>query len=136
MAVKDFIAKERIMSVRQNLEKDIKEYDKLVFPTDEVDIIDTLKAFDEKPKVAYTITFSAANATTPPDPLTMQAVGFKYPNVVDPTPPAKLTEFPVDPIRTGYIFNGWFTADSEGTQITLDTVYTADTTVYAQWTAE
>jgi len=38
------------------------------------------------------------------------------------------------PTRTGYDFNGWFTAATGGTQVTAGTVFTANTTVYAQWT--
>ncbi|MGI6206235.1 MAG: S-layer homology domain-containing protein [Anaerovoracaceae bacterium] len=38
-------------------------------------------------------------------------------------------------IRGGYIFDGWFTAAKGGTQITADTVFTGDTTIYAQWSA-
>ena len=35
--------------------------------------------------------------------------------------------------RDGYTFRGWFTAASGGEQVTLDKVYSADTTLYAQW---
>ena len=37
------------------------------------------------------------------------------------------------PTRTGYTFLGWFTAASGGTQVTADTIITADATYYAQW---
>ncbi len=37
--------------------------------------------------------------------------------------------------RTGYTFNGWFTAKTGGTKITANTVYNANSTVYAQWKA-
>jgi uncharacterized repeat protein (TIGR02543 family) len=38
--------------------------------------------------------------------------------------------------RTGYSFNGWFTASSGGSQVSSTTVMgSADTTIYAQWTA-
>ncbi len=39
--------------------------------------------------------------------------------------------------RTGYAFNGWFTAASGGTAVTSTTTvaFTADQTLYAQWTA-
>lgn len=35
------------------------------------------------------------------------------------------------PTRSGYTFNGWYTAD--GTRITTNTVFTEDTTIYASW---
>jgi uncharacterized repeat protein (TIGR02543 family) len=44
-----------------------------------------------------------------------------------------LTELPI-PVRERSMFNGWFTAASGGTQVTIDTIYTANTTVFAQWT--
>ncbi len=47
----------------------------------------------------------------------------------------KLVSLPT-PTRKGYTFNGWFTAKTEGTAVTVANVYTADTTVYAQWTEE
>lgn len=34
---------------------------------------------------------------------------------------------------SGYRFDGWYTATSGGEKITADTVFTEDTTVYAQW---
>ena len=39
------------------------------------------------------------------------------------------------PIRTGYIFNGWFTATTGGTQVTTSTVFDANSTIYAQWSS-
>ena len=36
--------------------------------------------------------------------------------------------------RTGYAFVGWFTAAVGGTEVTAETVITADTTYYAHWT--
>ena len=41
------------------------------------------------------------------------------------------------PTRTGYTFNGWFTAQTGGTQIKADTkvTITANQTIYAHWTA-
>ncbi|MEL0127482.1 MAG: InlB B-repeat-containing protein, partial [Actinomycetota bacterium] len=48
-----------------------------------------------------------------------------------------IATLPTDPTRTGYTFNGWFTAASGGTQITAGTAHnqTADFTLYAQWQA-
>ena len=40
------------------------------------------------------------------------------------------------PVREGYTFDGWFTAADGGTQITTNTVFTQNTTVYAHWTGE
>lgn len=45
----------------------------------------------------------------------------------------KLAELPT-PTRSGrYIFKGWYTDAEEGTAVTTDTVYSCDTTIYAQW---
>ena len=39
------------------------------------------------------------------------------------------------PIRSGnYQFDGWFTAKAGGTKVTVDTVLTKDSTIYAHWT--
>ena len=46
----------------------------------------------------------------------------------------KLTTLPESPTMDGYTFNGWYTEKSGGTKITTDTVFHADTTVYAHWT--
>lgn len=37
------------------------------------------------------------------------------------------------PTRAGYVFKGWFTATSGGTQITSSTVIDKNQTIYAQW---
>lgn len=39
------------------------------------------------------------------------------------------------PTRSGYKFLGWFTSASGGTQVTASTALSADTTIYAQWSA-
>jgi uncharacterized protein (TIGR02145 family)/uncharacterized repeat protein (TIGR02543 family) len=39
------------------------------------------------------------------------------------------------PIRDGYTFNGWFTAETGGSVVTHWTVFESDVTIYAQWTA-
>ena len=46
----------------------------------------------------------------------------------------KLSTLPT-PTRGGYTFDGWFTEQSGGTAVTAETVYNADTTLYAHWTA-
>jgi uncharacterized repeat protein (TIGR02543 family) len=38
------------------------------------------------------------------------------------------------PSRTGYTFNGWYTAASGGTAVSTSTVITGNVTYYAQWT--
>ncbi|MCR5753086.1 MAG: InlB B-repeat-containing protein [Kiritimatiellae bacterium] len=43
------------------------------------------------------------------------------------------TELPVEPKRTGYIFAGWFTARTGGTQVDETTQVGGDQTLYAQW---
>jgi hypothetical protein len=46
----------------------------------------------------------------------------------------RLASLPV-PVRSGsYRFDGWYTAASDGTSITTDTVFLSDATVYARWT--
>jgi uncharacterized repeat protein (TIGR02543 family) len=46
----------------------------------------------------------------------------------------KLNGLPA-PRRDGYIFEGWFTQAVGGVAVTLSRVYTADTVLYAHWTA-
>ena len=45
----------------------------------------------------------------------------------------KLTSLP-DASRSKHSFDGWYTEKSGGTKITTDTVFSANTTVYAHWT--
>ncbi len=47
----------------------------------------------------------------------------------------KLAALPGNPTREGYVFAGWFTGKSDGSEVTTATVFAADTTVYAHWTA-
>ena len=44
-----------------------------------------------------------------------------------------LSNLPV-PTRTGYTFDGWFTEETAGTEVTTDYVFTEDATIFAQWT--
>ena len=46
----------------------------------------------------------------------------------------KLASLPV-PTRSGYTFAGWYTLEKGGYEITANAVITANTTVYAHWTA-
>jgi len=70
-----------------------------------------------------TVTFDARGGTTP-SPITVTS-GSAYGTL--PTTS-----------RTGYTFEGWFTAASGGTQVTPSTIVTATSnhTLYAHWTAE
>ncbi|MGN0695441.1 MAG: InlB B-repeat-containing protein [Oscillospiraceae bacterium] len=46
----------------------------------------------------------------------------------------KLTEAQLAaPTRTDYVFMGWFDAATGGNEVTADTVFDDDTTIYAQW---
>ena len=63
----------------------------------------------------FTITFDAAGGTTPASQTTVDG---------------KLTSLPTS-TRDGYNFLGWYTAG--GDRVTTDTVFTADTTLYARW---
>jgi uncharacterized repeat protein (TIGR02543 family) len=44
----------------------------------------------------------------------------------------RLANLPI-PTRAGHTFTGWFTTQTGGTQVTTNTVFTANTTVFAQW---
>ena len=55
-------------------------------------------------------------------------------SVLIPDAEGKLPSLPT-PTRSGYTFSGWFTAASGGEQVTADTVFSQDSTIYAQWTA-
>ena len=68
----------------------------------------------------YTVSFNANGGSVTPASAETNAEG-------------KLATLPT-PTRSGYRFNGWYTAKIGGTAITNNTVFTADTTVYAHWT--
>ncbi|MBQ4340525.1 MAG: S-layer homology domain-containing protein, partial [Firmicutes bacterium] len=60
-----------------------------------------------------------------------------YVGGVDPSPlttgvGGKLSGLP-DADRDGYTFKGWYTVAEGGEEVTTDTVFNADATVYAQW---
>ena len=46
----------------------------------------------------------------------------------------KLTSLPSASRSGSYSFNGWYTEKNGGTKVTTDTVFSANTTVYAHWT--
>jgi uncharacterized repeat protein (TIGR02543 family) len=72
----------------------------------------------------YTVTFDPNGGSTPVPTSKVVTYGSAYGTLATTS-------------RTGYTFNGWFTAASGGTQVTAATVVTtaADHTLYAQWTA-
>ncbi len=50
-------------------------------------------------------------------------------------PATTVLEFPIDPIKNGLSFAGWWTEpDGKGGRFTSDSVVSADITVYAKWT--
>lgn len=71
-------------------------------------------------EAGYKITFNANGGTASSTELTTDENG-------------KLNSLPTA-TRTDYTFDGWFTVADNGNKITAETVFTADTTVYAHWT--
>ena len=69
----------------------------------------------------YTLTFNANGGSPTPKSKTLTS-GSSYGTLDDVT-------------RTGYKFNGWYTAASGGTKVDSTTKISANTTLYAQWTA-
>ncbi len=67
-------------------------------------------------EIVYTVTFDAMGGTV--QPASAQTVG------------GKLSDLPT-PVRAGYRFVCWYLQN--GMPVTADTVYTADTTIYAYW---
>ena len=76
---------------------------------------------EQAPVTEHTITFDANGGSVNP--------------ASAETTNGKLVSLPT-PGYAGHIFQGWFTAATGGTQVTTDTVFTADATIYAQWKAE
>lgn len=77
--------------------------------------VEVLAVFDE----TYTVTFVANGGTVTTTSAETDTDG-------------KLIYLPT-PVRDGYLFDGWFTQLNGGTQATVDTVFTSDTTLYAMW---
>lgn len=72
---------------------------------------------------ASTITFDLNYAEQPAEKQTKKTVnGYVIP------------EMPADPVRTGYTFDGWYTAAEGGDKVTIEKRYGKDTTLYAHWT--
>jgi uncharacterized repeat protein (TIGR02543 family) len=79
------------------------------------------KAYYAKWSLIYTVTFDANGGSVSPASATT-SVG------------SKLASLPTPTRSGGYYHTGWFTAETGGTQVTTNTVFTANTTIYAQWT--
>ena len=97
-------------------------YDRLItIPDHDIQLIANWKD-EELPAPHYEITFdlnyegapNAAEAVTGTD--------------------GKLAALLHDPVRSGYLFEGWYTAAEGGEEVTVDRGYDAPTTLYAHWT--
>ncbi|MFU8893939.1 MAG: InlB B-repeat-containing protein [Luteolibacter sp.] len=73
---------------------------------------------------AYTVTFNANGGDTPSSTSTAVVFDADYGTLAAVS-------------RTGYTFNGWFTAAADGTEVTASTTVAtpSDHTLFAQWTA-
>lgn len=95
---------------------------------DKVLSIEDVKKLEEptvlKPKFSANITFNANGGVVSTNNAETYVVGI-----------SKITTLP-SASKSGYVFNGWFTAVSGGTQVTYDGLKTANVpaTVYAQYT--
>ena len=91
--------------------------DKFLMPNDNVEV----KAiFEKDAPTEFTITFDGNGGTPSADSMT--------------TTNQKLTSLPSASRSGSYSFDGWYTKKNGGTEITTDTEFPADTTVYAHWT--
>lgn len=93
--------------------------DKFTMPSDNVEIKAIFEEDAPPTPTEYTVTFDGNDGTP--------SVGSMI------TTKQKLTSLP-DASRSKHSFNGWYTEKSGGTKITTDTVFSANTTVYAHWT--
>ena len=88
--------------------------------------------------VTYTVTVE--EAVTPPAPGTTFTITFDPSggtlsggSTAQTGENGKLASLPT-PSRSGYTFDGWFTAAEGGNAVNTDKVYTENTTLYAHWT--
>ena len=93
--------------------------DKFTMPGSDVEIKAIFEEDAPPTPTEYTVTFDGNDGTPSVDSMT--------------TTKQKLTSLP-DASRSKHSFNGWYTEKSGGTKITTDTVFSANTTVYAHWT--
>ena len=93
--------------------------DKFTMPGSDVEVKAIFEEDAPPTPAEYTVTFDGNDGTPSVDSMT--------------TTKQKLTSLP-DASRSKHSFNGWYTEKSGGTKITTDTVFSANTTVYAHWT--
>ena len=93
--------------------------DKFTMPSDNVEVKAIFEEDAPPTPTEYTVTFDGNDGTPSVGSMT--------------TTKQKLTSLP-DASRSKHSFNGWYTEKSGGTKITTDTVFSANTTVYAHWT--
>ena len=93
--------------------------DKFTMPSGNVEIKAIFEEDAPPTPTEYTVTFDGNDGTPSVGSMT--------------TTEQKLTSLP-DASRSKHSFNGWYTEKSGGTKITTDTVFFANTTVYAHWT--
>ena len=93
--------------------------DKFTMPGSDVEVKAIFEEDAPPTPTEYTVTFDGNDGTPSVGSMT--------------TTKQKLTSLP-DASRSKHSFNGWYTEKSGGTKITTDTVFFANTTVYAHWT--
>ena len=93
--------------------------DKFTMPGSDVEVKAIFEEDAPPMPTEYTVTFDGNDGTPSVGSMT--------------TTKQKLTSLP-DASRSKHNFNGWYTEKSGGTKITTDTVFSANTTVYAHWT--
>ena len=93
--------------------------DKFTMPGSDVEVKAIFEEDALPTPTEYTVTFDGNDGTPSVGSMT--------------TTKQKLTSLP-DASRSKHSFNGWYTEKSGGTKITTDTVFSANTTVYAHWT--
>ena len=99
---------------------DINSVNTILIMPDEDLIVTAIMRETQNPSKDHIVTLNPNGGTISVNTVTTDANG-------------KLSSLPM-PTRSGYTFNGWFTAVSGGEKITTDYVFTSDTTVYAHWT--
>lgn len=78
--------------------------------------------WSEGAAATYTITFRANGGTVRPTSAATRSNG-------------TLASLP-SPVRTGYVFSGWYTRSDGGERVTTDTVFTSDALIYAHWSTQ